>query len=74
MTPSKWLKLFRDAVAVTILYVGWLGIMALLFPSISYLQLRQSGAGLWQALFLSFLVMLLTSWLILLVCSRGDTL
>lgn len=69
MTPSKWLKLFRDAVAVTILYVGWLGIMALLFPSISYLQLRQSGASVGQALFLSTVVMFLTSYLVLLICN-----
>lgn len=68
MTPSKWLKLFRDAVTVTILYVGWLGIMVIIFPSISYLKLRQSGAGLWQAAFLSTLVLLLTSWLVLLLC------
>ena len=69
MTPSKWLKWSRDAVAVTILYVGWLGIMVLIFPSISYLKLRQSGAGLWQALFLSTIVMFLTSYLVLLICN-----
>ena len=68
MTPSKWLKLFRDAVAVTILYIGWLGIMVIIFPSISYMKLRQSGASVWQAAFLSTLVLLLTSWLVLLLC------
>jgi hypothetical protein len=73
MTPSQWLKLFRDAVAVTILYVGWLGIMVFIFPSISYLKLRQSGASRWQAGFLSAVVCLLTSWLVLLVCNRGNT-
>lgn len=68
MTPSKWLKWSRDAVAVTILYVGWLGIMVLIFPSISYLKLRQSGASVGQAAFLSTFVLLLTSWLVLLLC------
>ena len=67
MTPSKWLKWSRDAVAVTILYVGWLGIMVLIFPSISYLKLRQSGANRWQAGFLSLCILLLVSWLVLLV-------
>ena len=69
MTPSKWLKLFRDAVAVTILYVGWLGIMVLIFPSISYMKLRQSGASVGQALFLSTVVMFLTSLVVLLICN-----
>lgn len=68
MTPSQWLKLFRDAVVVTILYIGWLGIMVFIIPCISYLKLRQSGASVWQACFLSACTMLLTSWLVLLIC------
>lgn len=63
MTP---LKLLRDAVFVTILYFGWLGIMVLVTPAISYLKLRQEGASIWQAAFLSFVSIWLISWLILL--------
>jgi hypothetical protein len=69
MFTPKMVSWFRDAVFVTIFYIGWLGIAVIATPFIAYSTLRKQGASTPQALFLSFAAFCLVGWLTSLVAN-----
>jgi hypothetical protein len=57
----------RSLVLVLMLYFGWIGVLVIVVPVLSYLKTRRLGANRYQGLFLAGTSCLLFSWLILLV-------
>lgn len=68
MTPIKW---FRISVLTLIFYLGWLGVMVFITPVVVYLELRDQGANIFQAVFLAAFSCYFVSWLILTVFRAG---